>query len=223
MHAASHSERSGISRVCVTRAPRGNAVPHGRGRRYAEPHVPLAMYRVKPHGVQAFPLLVALEFADVEATWYVAGQHERGVAFTARKAAEGCGKTTMGEALRERTLADVYVLIVDDSVDGLEVLRGFLEYHGAFVRSALSASSALEMLEHVTPDLIITDLAMPGMSGEKLLTKIRKRVRGVAIPVVALTAYPEYYAPSAAQFDAYLTKPLDPKLFFRVVAPLVGR
>ena len=129
----------------------------------------------------------------------------------------------MGEALRERALAGVYVLIVDDNVDGLEVLRGFLEYHGAFVRAAPTASFALEILEHATPDLIITDLAMPGTSGAKLLTKIRKRVGGLAIPVVALTAYPEHYARSAARFDAYLTKPLEPKTFFRVVAPLIGR
>ena len=140
-----------------------------------------------------------------------------------RKAAGVVDRPRMGEALRERALDDVCVLIVDDNVDGLEVLRGFLEYHGAFVRAGLSARSALEMLEHVTPDLIITDLAMPGMSGARLLTKIRKRVSGVAIPVVALTAYPETYARSAARFDAYLTKPLEPKTFFRVVAPLIGR
>ena len=129
----------------------------------------------------------------------------------------------MGEAARERALAGVYVLIVDDNIDGLEVLRGLLEYHGALVRAALTADDALDTLAHTTPDLIITDLAMPGISGAKLLTKIRKRVGGLAIPVVALTAFPEHYARSAGRFDAYLTKPLDPKTFFRVVAPLIGR
>ena len=103
------------------------------------------------------------------------------------------------------------------------MLRHFLEYHGALVRAALNASDALDILGYVTPDLVITDLAMPGMSGARLVKDIRKRARGIAVPVVALTAFPETYARSAESFEAYLTKPLDPARFFKVVAPLIGR
>ena len=115
------------------------------------------------------------------------------------------------------------MLIVDDNVDALETLRHFLGYHGALVRTALTATMALEILSYVTPDLVITDLAMPGMHGPRLLTEIRKRPGGIAAPVVALTAFPETYARSSERFDAYLTKPLDPAKFFDVVAPLIGR
>ena len=129
----------------------------------------------------------------------------------------------MGEPAREHRLAGVHALVVDDNVDAVEVLTYFLEYHGALVRGVLTADDALEILTYITPDLVITDLAMPGMHGAKLLKEIRKRPGGIAVPVVALTAFPETYARSAGRFDAFLTKPLDPARFFREVGPLIGR
>jgi CheY-like chemotaxis protein len=123
----------------------------------------------------------------------------------------------------ERRLEGVHVVVVDDNIDACETLRYFLEYHGALVRVALSGLDALDILEYVTPDLVITDLAMPGMHGPRLLEEIRKRPGGAAVPVVALTAFPETYLRTARRFDAFLRKPLDPGTFFRLVGPLIGR
>lgn len=124
---------------------------------------------------------------------------------------------------RSERLIGVHVLIVDDNRDAIDVLRGFLEYHGALVSAALSADDALARLGRVRPDLVITDLAMPGMTGVQLLAEIRRRAGGVAIPVVALTAYPDDFMRSAERFDAYISKPLDPARFFAVVGRLIGR
>lgn len=124
---------------------------------------------------------------------------------------------------RSDRLAGVHVLIVDDNQDALDVLRGFLEHHGALVSSAPTPDDALDRLGRVRADLIITDLAMPGMTGEKLLTEIRRRAGGIAIPVIALTAYPQEFMQSAERFDGYLSKPFDPAKFFALVARLIGR
>jgi CheY-like chemotaxis protein len=124
---------------------------------------------------------------------------------------------------QEARLAYVHVLVVDDNLDAREILRTFLEHHGAFVRVAASVEQAIETLQHVTPDLVITDLSMPGMDGRALLRSIRKSARGIATPVIAWTAYPKQYRRSLPAFDAYLTKPSELAVLLDVVARFVGR
>ena len=79
------------------------------------------------------------------------------------------------------------ILIVDDEKDIDEVLTHFVKSIGFEVVVALSGKEALEILDLKKPDLILLDIAMPGMDGLEVLRGIRKK--DVEVPVVIITAY----------------------------------
>ncbi|MCS6965004.1 response regulator [Thermoflexus sp.] len=79
------------------------------------------------------------------------------------------------------------VLIVDDSIDVLQTLGDILGVAGYTVRTAPSAERALQILENVEIDLVITDLRMGGMGGMSLIRRLRESWPG--IPVVALSGF----------------------------------
>jgi CheY-like chemotaxis protein len=127
-------------------------------------------------------------------------------------------------AARGIDLTGLYVLVVDDDPDSLDILATFLRYAGALVSLASSGDHALRALGHSTPDLVICDLAMPNGSGWWLVEQLKSDDRTRSIPTVAVTAYSNaFHEPQTrkAGFDAYLTKPLDPVALCRAVASLV--
>jgi two-component system CheB/CheR fusion protein len=109
-------------------------------------------------------------------------------------------------------LDGVSVLLVDDEPDAGEAVRAVLEHHGAQVRLARSAQEALEALGQRTPDVILSDLAMPGMDGCALLSQVRAMAGRVGhVPAAALTAYANgehAQAASRAGYQRYLAKPV---------------
>ena len=104
------------------------------------------------------------------------------------------------------------ILVVDDDVDGLEVLRMRLAHAGYCVETAESAEQALARVNAFDPGLIVTDVRMPGMTGLELLQKIRESMDGVH--VVVMTAHDDMQtavtAMKSGAFD-FLVKPVDPK------------
>jgi len=122
-------------------------------------------------------------------------------------------------------LRGVRVLIVDDDVDTLDMLKFILQDRGAEVITAFSAAEALDALDHSVPDALISDLAMPDQDGYELIEQIRRRVpeRGGNIPAVALTAYArveDRVRALTAGFQIYVPKPIDPDELVAVVANL---
>src|SRR5687768_12313134 len=104
------------------------------------------------------------------------------------------------------------VLVVDDEMDSIEVVTEVLEFYGVTVHNANNGVQALEVLQTVTPDLILSDLSMPQMDGWALLSNIRKNERLLNVPVIALTARAmsgDSQRGIAAGFTAYLTKPVS--------------
>lgn len=77
-------------------------------------------------------------------------------------------------------------LIVDDSILIRHTLGRYLEERGYQVEAAGDGVEALQMLEHLRPSLIITDLEMPRMTGSELIVALRKAPATAAIPVVIL-------------------------------------
>src|SRR4030095_8913931 len=73
------------------------------------------------------------------------------------------------------SLGGLRVLAVDDEPDTCELLRTLLARSGAEVRTAASAAEALATLEGWTPDILVSDIGMPGEDGYTLLRKIRAR------------------------------------------------
>ena len=104
------------------------------------------------------------------------------------------------------------ILVVDDDVDGLEVLRIRLAHAGFEVETAESAEKALSCVSAFAPGLVVTDVRMSGMNGLELLEKIRATMDHVE--VVVMTAHDDMEtavsAMKAGAFD-FLVKPVDPK------------
>jgi two-component system phosphate regulon response regulator PhoB len=80
------------------------------------------------------------------------------------------------------------VLLVEDTADLAEEIAYILEMEGFKVFLANSGYKALERLKEITPDVIITDLLMPGMDGFELIEHIRVDPLLLAIPIIILSA-----------------------------------
>lgn len=122
-------------------------------------------------------------------------------------------------------LVGLRVLVVEDDLETLEMLRVIFQNRGAEVITASSASAALKAIEHTLPDALVSDLAMPEQDGYELIEHIRRRGpgRGGDIPAVALTAHArieDRIRALTAGFQMYLPKPVDPNELVSVVANL---
>ena len=99
--------------------------------------------------------------------------------------------------MTERALAGIRVLLVDDDRDICEVLQFVLEGQGAVVTVAASAAEALAALERSMPDVLLSDIAMPGETGYDLMRQIVAREGERAPPAAALSAYAHGTGPRA--------------------------
>jgi PAS domain S-box-containing protein len=127
----------------------------------------------------------------------------------------------------ERALLDVCVLAVDDDADALTLVREILQAAGAVVLTATSAADALALLEEQSPDVLISDLGMPGVDGFELIQRVRKLPsQKKDIPAAALTAYARSEDRARALrtgFEMHLAKPIDPSELVAAVASLARR
>jgi len=124
-------------------------------------------------------------------------------------------------------LPEITVLAVDDDPDALALVREILESAGAKVEIATSVRDALAVIERAVPDVLISDLGMPGMDGYDLIQRIRQ-MDGTAreIPAAALTAYARSEDRAKALrlgFEMHLSKPIDPSELIAAVAALARR
>ncbi len=104
------------------------------------------------------------------------------------------------------------VLLVDDSLDTVQVLSWLLASKGLQVREAASVAEALESARAEPPDVIITDIGMPEQDGYDLLRLVRNEERLRHLPVIAATGYVgshEQEQMTQAGFTATLSKPFD--------------
>jgi CheY-like chemotaxis protein len=83
------------------------------------------------------------------------------------------------------------VLVVDDEADARDALVGLLERYGALVRPASSVAEAMAALEADLPDVLISDLGMPGEDGYELIRRVRllPPEAGGKLPSLAVSAY----------------------------------
>ncbi|MDQ5845145.1 MAG: ATP-binding protein [Acidobacteriota bacterium] len=123
------------------------------------------------------------------------------------------------------SLDDVRVLLVDDDPDTLQILSLMLGDTKAEVQMAASVSEALEVLEWFTPNVIVSDLAMPGEDGYSLIKKLRalEDSKGTSIPAVALTSYvriEDRTRALSAGFNMFVPKPVQPDELINAIATL---
>jgi signal transduction histidine kinase/ActR/RegA family two-component response regulator len=125
-------------------------------------------------------------------------------------------------------LAGLRVLLVDDEPDTLEILSLILGQFGADVRGAGSAGDALETFLQWKPDVLVSDLGMPGEDGFALIGKVRALTteQGRDIPAAALTAHvreEDRVQALAAGYQTHIKKPVDPAKLAAAVASLGKR
>jgi PAS domain S-box-containing protein len=112
-------------------------------------------------------------------------------------------------------LAGLRVLVVEDEPDARELVCATLTSAGAVVRSAASASEGFEVLRVFKPQVLISDIGMPGEDGYSLMRRVRLLDAGVGgrLPSIALTAYTraeDRTKALAAGFTTHVGKPVDP-------------
>jgi CheY-like chemotaxis protein len=104
------------------------------------------------------------------------------------------------------------IFVVDDHPINLKLACDVLEYAGYSVSQAADAEQAQEILQHTVPDLILMDIALPGMDGLTLTRKLKADARLQHVPIVALTAFAmkgDDLKALDAGCDGYITKPID--------------
>lgn len=129
-------------------------------------------------------------------------------------------------------LTGLHLLIVDDNRDARVIYKTILSHCGAFVTAVSSASAAARALKQMQPDVILTDLSMPGHDGLWLARWLKRRETktGMHIPTIAITARDDIYdrdSMAEVGLDDWLVKPVSHRDLVRVVAnlaePLVPR
>jgi DNA-binding response OmpR family regulator len=116
------------------------------------------------------------------------------------------------------------ILVVDNEPTMRQILRDFLTYIGYDVRTADDGLAAVELVQTTTPDLVLLDIAMPGLDGIETLRRIA--AHRAALPVVMVTAYDDVHTESQGSVQAaadYVTKPFNLETLERVVATQIAR
>jgi PAS domain S-box-containing protein len=157
----------------------------------------------------------------------------RGATFTVTLPLPGSRQTVPREerasADRDgRTLEGARVLVVDDDPEFLDLSAMILRRAGAQVRTASSAARAYELIDAWLPNIVLTDLTMPGEDGFMLASGLRTMFseRRAPVAVVAVTAYGTAESRAraiVAGFDLYLTKPVDPVNLAAAVADVIRK
>ncbi len=119
-------------------------------------------------------------------------------------------------------LAGTKVLCVEDDADALELLVHVLEEQGASVTAARSTAAAIEALATSIPDVLLSDIGLPGANGYTLMRRVRvlpghaSRVAGIAMSAYAGEGTKQHALD--AGFDAFLAKPITPAMLVDAVA-----
>ncbi|MBW4487736.1 MAG: PAS domain S-box protein [Trichocoleus desertorum ATA4-8-CV12] len=125
-------------------------------------------------------------------------------------------------------LQGVTVLVVDDENDARELLQTILEQSGANVTAVASVAEAIAAYEAIRPDILISDIAMPGEDGYALIHKVKtlEDYQAKPMPAIALTAYAreeDQDQALSAGFQMHFAKPVEPTSLVSALANLLGR
>jgi PAS domain S-box-containing protein len=128
----------------------------------------------------------------------------------------------------QKNLEYTKVLVVDDEVDAQELLKRVLEECGANVLTASSADEALELVQRYKPNVVVSDIGMPGKDGYDFIRTLRALPSdmGGNIPAAAVTAFARFEDRIRALrcgYQTHVAKPIEPAELIAVVASLAGR
>ncbi|MBA4142034.1 MAG: response regulator [Nitrosospira sp.] len=126
------------------------------------------------------------------------------------------------------SLSGITVLVVDDDLDGCELVKQMLSHCQVSVITSASAMEGLQLLKMESPDVLISDIEMPGKNGYQFVREVRElpAENGGKTPAIALTACarPEdKISAMNAGFQEYLTKPVEASALVATIRSLVGQ
>jgi CheY-like chemotaxis protein len=129
----------------------------------------------------------------------------------------------MSHPAENAILSGLHILVVDDEPDTLELLSFVLEESGAIVTSTTFPSDAIEVCKQSKPDVLLSDLSMPGINGYTLLRRIQALPSRLGKPILAIALMRYRYEftsedPQAEGFQLYVTKPID----FEKLVPMIA-
>jgi CheY-like chemotaxis protein len=116
-------------------------------------------------------------------------------------------------------------LVVDDAPDVTEMISLLLQYAGYEVVTVYSGQQALEAARCESFDVVVSDIGMPGMNGYELAESLRASERHRVTPMIAVTGFSMYDDRDralASGFNAFLTKPVNPRDLISLVERLRG-
>jgi PAS domain S-box-containing protein len=197
----------------------------------------------REHGGLGLGLAIARQLAELHGGTISAasGGRTEGATFTVKLPLMIVHAANASSGVREQPATDrraptlariprldgVQVLAVDDEPDSLDLLRTVLEGAGAVLTTAGSAEAALQIIRERPPDVLVTDIGMPGIDGLQLIRSIRQLDEPArSIPAAALTAYArsqDRVTSLASGFQMHLVKPIDPLELIVAVATLIPR
>ncbi|HET9228997.1 MAG TPA: response regulator, partial [Thermoanaerobaculia bacterium] len=127
-----------------------------------------------------------------------------------------------------RLLEGLHVLVLDDEADTRELLVTAIEQCGARVTAVANVPDALSAVDREAPDVLVSDIGVPGEDGYSFIRKLRARgpERGGKVPAAALTAYArseDRIRALSAGFQTHLSKPIEPGELVATIAALAGR
>ncbi|HEX8915750.1 MAG TPA: response regulator, partial [Humisphaera sp.] len=135
------------------------------------------------------------------------------------RAADGDGDFARLDGLR--------VVVVDDDDDGREVVRAALSASGAEVIARANAADAFDAVVAHRPDVLISDIAMPGEDGYSLVRRVRgldgSTRQPLAIAVTAFASEDDRRRAISVKFDHHVAKPVDPAELTRLIARSVRK
>lgn len=123
-------------------------------------------------------------------------------------------------------LRGLEVLLLEDEPDTRELIETLFLRAGAKVALAGTGDEAIVALQATTPDLLVSDIGLPGEDGYSVIARVRKLPNGRSVPALALTAYARDEDRQRALdsgFDAHMTKPVEPALLLELAVSLVRR
>ena len=118
------------------------------------------------------------------------------------------------------------VLLIEDNVMNMELATDLLEAAGFQVLKAERAEDGITLAVAEQPDIILMDIALPGMDGLEATIRLKQNARTVRIPVVALTASAMRGDDSKARLAGccgYIAKPIDTRRFAKTVAEFMEK
>ena len=123
-------------------------------------------------------------------------------------------------------MANELILVVEDNEQNRKLARDLLQVHGYRTIEAETGEDGVALAAERTPDLVVMDIHLPGISGIEALAQLRAQPETRAIPVIAFTAsvMPQDRSDIiAAGFDAFVSKPINLEAFLGAIAAALAK